>query len=135
MQMKQHLQQALLRGAHTESHPVLASLGEEEALGEMVRGRTRITQELGCPADHFAYPYGRKAECNSREFQLAALAGFTTAVTTRYGAIYREHRHYPHCLPRMKFGGPVERVDDAMLDVLGIRTALSKHCFAPVVTG
>jgi len=121
-------------GAHTESHPVLAALDEEEALGEMVRGRNRIMQELDCPADHFAYPYGRKGECDAREFQLAALAGFTTAVTTRYGAIHPEHRHHPHCLPRMKFGGPVERVADGVLDVLGVRAALSKQCLAPVVT-
>jgi len=121
-------------GAHTASHPVLAALSEEEAFGEMVRGRARIMQELGCAADHFAYPYGRKGECDSREFQLAGRAGFATAVTTRYGAIYRKHRHHPHCLPRMKFGGPVERVADAVLDVLGIRTALSKQCLAPVAT-
>lgn len=121
-------------GTHTASHPVLAALGEEEAFGEMERGRARIVQELGCAADHLAYPYGRKGECGSREFQLAARAGFATAVTTRYGSIYRKHRHHLHCLPRMKFGGPVERVADAVLDVLGTRTALSKHCLAPVVT-
>ena len=121
-------------GAHTESHPILAQLSEEEAFGEMVRGRARITKELNCPADHFAYPYGRKCECGPREFRLAARAGFTTAVTTRYGEIYQEHSQHPHCLPRMNFGGPVEHIADAVLDVFGTRTAISKRCFTPVVT-
>lgn len=127
--------QLITIGAHTVSHPILAALSEDEALGEMTRGRARIRQELDRPADHFAYPYGRRGECDSREFRLARQAGFTTAVTTRYGSLYPGHRDHPHCLPRMKFGAPVERVGDAILDVLGTRTALSKQCFAPLVTG
>ena len=121
-------------GAHTENHPVLAALSEEEAFANIMRGRTRIRQELDCPADHFAYPYGRRGECDAREFRLARKAGFTTAVTTRYGAVYPGHRDHLHCLPRMKFGAPVERVEDAVLDVLGVRSALSKQCLRPIVT-
>ena len=121
-------------GSHTENHPVLAALSEEEAFGNIVRGRTRIRQELGCPVDHFAYPYGRRGECDAREFRLAREAGFATAVTTRYGAVHPEHRDHLYCLPRMNFGGPVERIEDAVLDVLGVRATLSKRCLRPVVT-
>jgi len=121
-------------GAHTESHAVLAALSEESALDEMIRGRDRLTQMLGCPIEHFAYPYGGKTECGAREFRLAERARFVTAVTTRYGNIYREHRNHLQCLPRMTLGGPVERTADMLLDLSGTRMTLSKSCLSRVVT-
>jgi peptidoglycan/xylan/chitin deacetylase (PgdA/CDA1 family) len=121
-------------GAHTVSHPVLSNLSEDEAFSEIVRGRERLQAELGRPIHHFAYPYGSAAECGEREFALAARAGFETAVTTRYGNVYPQHREHLFALPRMTLGGPVERMADTVLDVSGSRVALSKRCFKPVVT-
>jgi peptidoglycan/xylan/chitin deacetylase (PgdA/CDA1 family) len=121
-------------GAHTDSHAVLKTMSDEGAFGEMIRGRDRLTQELERSIDHFAYPYGGAAECGPREFELARRAGFETAVTTRYGNIYRQHRHHLHCLPRMTLGGPVERLADTVLDVSGTRTVLSRQVLSRVVT-
>lgn len=121
-------------GGHTISHPVLAKLSEDEAFCEISMGRDRLSAQIGKPIAHFAYPFGSPFSCGHREFLLAARAGFKSAVTTRYGNIYREHRHHLHCLPRMTLGGPAERIADTFLDVSGARTMLSKRCFAPVVT-
>jgi peptidoglycan/xylan/chitin deacetylase (PgdA/CDA1 family) len=121
-------------GAHTRTHPVLANLSEEKAFSEMARGRERLISELGVSATHFAYPYGGPLECGPREFALAARAGFATAVTTRYGAVFPQHQEHLHALPRMTLGGPVERLSDVVLDVSGSRTALSRKLLRPVVT-
>jgi peptidoglycan/xylan/chitin deacetylase (PgdA/CDA1 family) len=121
-------------GAHTVSHPALSELCENEAFSEIMRGKERLEAELAQPVKHFAYPYGSALQCGEREFALAAGAGFETAVTTRYGNIYPQHRDHLFALPRMTLGGPVESMADTVLDVSGSRVALSKRCFKPVVT-
>ncbi len=121
-------------GGHTISHPMLAKLPEDEAFREITGGVERLSAQIGKAVRHFAYPFGSPFSCGPREFALAERAGFESAVTTRYGNIYRAHRHHLHCLPRMTLGGPAERLSDTLLDVSGVRTVLSKRCFAPVAT-
>jgi peptidoglycan/xylan/chitin deacetylase (PgdA/CDA1 family) len=74
-------------GAHTVSHPRISSLSTEEALRELVDARLRLNERLGIDVQHFAFPYGRSADCGPRDFALARQAGFASAATTRKGLV------------------------------------------------
>jgi peptidoglycan/xylan/chitin deacetylase (PgdA/CDA1 family) len=88
-------------GAHTVSHPTLASLDQEQARREMAESRARIETELKRPVAHFAYPYGGQGNATEREFSLAKELGYETAVTTRFGVIQNGKEPQLHALPRV----------------------------------
>lgn len=103
-------------GAHSLSHPRLAKLGAEAARREMAESRDRIAQETGVTPRHFCYPVGDPTSAGPREFELAATLGFASAVTTRPGMIFPEHRDHLHALPRLSVNGKHQSL--AALDVL-----------------
>jgi len=88
-------------GAHTMSHPALARLSRDRALSEMKGSGELIGRRLGRPVRHFCYPFGGRGEADAREFGLARALGFVTATTTRWGNLYRRHRHHLQALPRI----------------------------------
>lgn len=75
-------------GGHTVSHAPLACLDAPSAQREINDNRRFLQQLVDQPVDHFAYPYGNASACTLRDAGLAALAGYSTAVTTRYGIIH-----------------------------------------------
>jgi peptidoglycan/xylan/chitin deacetylase (PgdA/CDA1 family) len=75
-------------GAHTVSHARIASLSADDALRELADGRLRLNERLGIDVQHFAFPYGRAADCGPRDFALARQAGFASAATTRKGLVH-----------------------------------------------
>jgi peptidoglycan/xylan/chitin deacetylase (PgdA/CDA1 family) len=111
-------------GAHSLSHCNLAKQSEEIARGEIAGSRTRIEAALQRPVLHMAYPYGDRAAAGTREFALAAAAGFKTAVTTRPGMIFPEIAAHPTALPRVSLNGHYQ--DARVLPVLtsGAATAM-----------
>lgn len=92
-------------GAHTLSHPMLAKHDVDVARREIVDSRARIEAELDVPVRHFAYPVGDPGSAAAREFALAREAGFITAVTTRPGHLFPEHRDHLTALPRISVNG------------------------------
>lgn len=92
-------------GAHTRSHRAIAKLAADDALSEMQDSADRIEKELGRRPAHFSFPYGDAGSAGSRDFELARDAGFATAVTTRKGMIFPEHRNHLHALPRVSLNG------------------------------
>lgn len=92
-------------GAHSLTHPRLAALPVAAARAEIADSGLRLQRELGQPCRHFAYPYGDPRSAGSREFALAAEAGFATAVTTRPGMIFPEHADHLLALPRLSANG------------------------------
>jgi peptidoglycan/xylan/chitin deacetylase (PgdA/CDA1 family) len=65
-------------GAHTVTHPDLATLGYDDCLREMRESKEEVERITGTPARTFAYPfcsYGPEALAAARD------AGFTAAVT------------------------------------------------------
>ena len=70
-------------GAHTNSHPNLKKLTEQEAFAEMRDSKNLLEEKLKHSVEHFAYPFGTHNEADVREFELASRCGFRTAVTTR----------------------------------------------------
>ncbi len=103
-------------GAHSLTHPRLAKLEPDAARREMAESRARIAEETGVTPRHFCYPVGDPASAGRREFDLAAELGFESAVTTRPGMIFPEHRNHLHALPRLSVNGKFQSL--AALDVL-----------------
>lgn len=103
-------------GAHTVSHIMLAKYPEAVAREEMLSSRARIEARLARPVRHFAYPVGDPTSAGPREFALARQLGFETAVTTRPGLLYAEHRDHLTALPRVSLNGHFQAL--RYLDVL-----------------
>lgn len=92
-------------GAHTLSHPRLAMLTADAAARELRESRTILEGWLGRPVLDFAYPVGDRTSAAAREFALARDAGYRSAVTTRPGHVFADHREHPHALPRVSLNG------------------------------
>ena len=94
-------------GAHTVTHPRISRIDATAALRELAGSRTRIEQRLGIPVRHFAFPYGRSADCGPRDFALAKAAGFASAATTCKGVVWtkRGSGADPYRLPRNTLNG------------------------------
>jgi peptidoglycan/xylan/chitin deacetylase (PgdA/CDA1 family) len=92
-------------GGHTVSHPVLKKEDMVTARREIVGSLDAIEQHLGARPRHFAYPIGDATSACQREFAIVAEAGLKTAVTTRPGVVFPEHRDRLMCLPRVSLNG------------------------------
>src|SRR5579883_625906 len=92
-------------GCHTVSHPPLATIKDDELVRELASARERLQEQLAVPVHHLSYPYGRKADCSSREFRVARELGFHTATTTRPGNIFPAHKDHLTALPRVNIPG------------------------------
>jgi peptidoglycan/xylan/chitin deacetylase (PgdA/CDA1 family) len=112
-------------GSHTVNHVMLSKASEDVARRELVDGRHAIETRIGRPVEHLAYPYGGRDTAGEREFRLAAELGFKTAVTTRPGVLFAQHRRHMTALPRLSLNG--EYQDLRYFDVLlsGAATAVA----------
>lgn len=73
-------------GAHTDSHPILARLGDEAAARDILLGKTTLEAIIGERVGLFAYPNGRPGiDYGPRDVQLVRAAGFDAAVSTAWG--------------------------------------------------
>jgi peptidoglycan/xylan/chitin deacetylase (PgdA/CDA1 family) len=111
-------------GAHTKGHFAIAKLAEERAYDEMVGGADRLERELGRRPDHFSFPYGNAESAGPRDFALARQAGFKTAVTTRKGMVFDEHRRHLTALPRVSLSGEFQSLTYTALYLSGAPFAL-----------
>ena len=111
-------------GAHTITHCNLARQSEETASFELATSRARIEAALQRPVLHLAYPYGDRIAAGQREFKLAKMAGYKTAVTTRPGMIFPESAEHLTALQRVSLNGNYQ--DARILPVLtsGAATAM-----------
>lgn len=73
-------------GAHTVSHPSLASLGPEMQWQEIANSRRALEALLGREVAHFAYPFGQSLDYDAATVELVHRAGFTVACTARAAA-------------------------------------------------
>jgi peptidoglycan/xylan/chitin deacetylase (PgdA/CDA1 family) len=111
-------------GAHTKGHFAIAKLSEDRALDEMRGSADRIERELGARPVHFSFPYGDPASAGERDFALARQAGFKTAVTTRKGMLFPEHRRHLTALPRVSLNGEYQSLTYTALYLSGAPFAL-----------
>ncbi len=72
-------------GAHTCTHPRLALLEEAAQREEIAGSKQQLEATLGHTVSAFAYPYGSAADYSALSVRLAEEAGFSLAVSNRYG--------------------------------------------------
>src|SRR5204862_6034055 len=106
------------------NHVMLVKLPEKTARSEMEMSRTVLEAALGRCPEHLSYPVGDRASAGPREFRIAAELGFKTAVTTRPGVIFPEHRYHLTALPRISLNGEYQQRRYAKVLMSGAATAL-----------
>jgi peptidoglycan/xylan/chitin deacetylase (PgdA/CDA1 family) len=111
-------------GAHTVNHVMLQKTTEKTARSEMQMSRAVIEAALGMRPQHLAYPVGDKTSAGPREFAIAAELGFKTAVTTRPGVLFEQHRQHLMALPRLSLNGEFQRMRYVRVLMSGAATAL-----------
>ena len=114
-------------GAHTVNHPRLRKEITPVAWSEMAESVARIKAMLGLSPKHFAYPFGDPSAAGPREFAMARELGFKTAVTTRPGVLFPEHRGHLTALPRISLNGQFQRPRYMTVLTSGVATALSNR--------
>nr|WP_315245010.1 polysaccharide deacetylase family protein [uncultured Albidiferax sp.] len=86
-QVRELRQLGMQIGAHTRSHPILATLSADAARAEIAESRVRLEQLLGERVGLFAYPNGKPGTDYSPEsVQIVRELGFDAAVSTTWGA-------------------------------------------------
>jgi peptidoglycan/xylan/chitin deacetylase (PgdA/CDA1 family) len=79
--------QGFVIGAHTVSHPILASLEDAAAQVEILQCRQTLERLIGRRVGLFAYPNGRAGkDFDVRHRNMAKAAGYDAAFTTEAGA-------------------------------------------------
>jgi peptidoglycan/xylan/chitin deacetylase (PgdA/CDA1 family) len=111
-------------GAHTVNHPMLAKLPQETVRSEMDLSRSIIEAALGVRPEHLSYPVGDRTSAGPREFEIAAALGFKTAVTTRPGVLFPEHRQHLTALPRISLNGEFQHLRYVRVLLSGSATAM-----------
>jgi peptidoglycan/xylan/chitin deacetylase (PgdA/CDA1 family) len=111
-------------GAHTVNHVMLAKVSEKAARAEMDMSRAVIAASLGREPAHLAYPVGDPVAAGAREFAIAAELGFKTAVTTRPGVLFPEHREHLTALPRLSLNGDFQQLRHVRVLLSGAATAM-----------
>jgi peptidoglycan/xylan/chitin deacetylase (PgdA/CDA1 family) len=111
-------------GAHTKGHFAIAKLSEAKAMEEMTGSADRIERELGVRPAHFSFPYGDAESAGPRDFAMARPAGFKTAVTTRKGMLFPDHRRHLTALPRVSLNGDYQSLTYTAVYLSGAPFAL-----------
>jgi peptidoglycan/xylan/chitin deacetylase (PgdA/CDA1 family) len=111
-------------GAHTVNHVMLAKVPERSARSEMEMSRSVIEAALSVRPDHLSYPVGDRTSAGPREFRIAAELGFKTAVTTRPGVLFPEHRDHLMALPRISLNGEHQQMRYVRVLLSGAATAM-----------
>ena len=85
-EVRQMVSKGVSMGAHTTTHPILASLASEDEIRDEIEGsRDRLRAELGEAPAHFSYPNGLAGDIDKRVRQIAENSGFQTAVSAMPG--------------------------------------------------
>ena len=111
-------------GAHTVNHVMLRKCSEEAVRNEMQMSASVIEAALGKRPVHFSYPVGDPTSAGPREFAIARVLGFKTAVTTRPGVLFPEHSAHFTALPRISLNGEYQQRRYAKVLTSGTATAL-----------
>lgn len=72
-------------GAHTMTHPSVSRLEPAAFPNELGLTKQRLESKLGVPVDHFAYPFGKSADCSLAAEEFLRLCKYRSAATTIEG--------------------------------------------------
>jgi peptidoglycan/xylan/chitin deacetylase (PgdA/CDA1 family) len=122
-------------GAHTVSHPALATLDMKAAWHEVNDCRKRIKEVTGIEVQHFAYPFGNSLAASEREFAMARDAGYRTAATTVQCNVYATPPVREHALPRIWLDGRNENLSQIDMHLSGLTGLLALRRQHPLISG
>jgi peptidoglycan/xylan/chitin deacetylase (PgdA/CDA1 family) len=111
-------------GAHTVNHVRLRKVSDTVARSEMRMSAAVIEAALGRKPAHLSYPVGDSTSAGPREFAIAAELGFKSAVTTRPGVLFPEHREHLMALPRISLNGEYQQLRYVEVLLSGAATAV-----------
>lgn len=74
-------------GAHTISHPMMATLPPNQQLEEIREGKARLEQLVGASVRAFAYPYGSRSDYTKETVALVKSCGFDLACSNFPGVV------------------------------------------------
>jgi peptidoglycan/xylan/chitin deacetylase (PgdA/CDA1 family) len=114
-------------GGATVNYPVLANLKDAAVLREMTMGAAVARSALHREITHFAYPFGDRGSWRRQHADMAAEAGFASAVSAIPGVVEAAGRSNLHALPRIAWDGRLRslRAMRAILSGVGLRRARS----------
>lgn len=76
-------------GAHTRSHPHLATLPAAEQESEIAQSKAVLEEVCGCEVPLFSYPYGGAGSFTDETVAIVERLGFVGAVTTQQSMVTR----------------------------------------------
>ncbi len=86
-------------GAHTQNHPILAVLSDDQAYREITQGREQLEGMIDRRVGLFAYPNGRREnDFDERHAAMTKACGFEAAFSTEPGVCRKDCN--PWSLPR-----------------------------------
>jgi hypothetical protein len=88
----------------------LRKLSAAGARHEMRQSADDVERHIGRKVEHFCYPIGDATAAGPTEFAIARELGFKSAVTTRPGVLFPEHRDHLWALPRISLNGEFQRM-------------------------
>jgi peptidoglycan/xylan/chitin deacetylase (PgdA/CDA1 family) len=77
--LKEMLRNGCTVGAHTVSHPMIASLSLEEAEQEIQTSKVALENRLGVPVQSFAFPFGEKTHYRDKYLPILSRVGIKIA--------------------------------------------------------
>ncbi|MGB6833351.1 MAG: polysaccharide deacetylase family protein [Candidatus Acidiferrum sp.] len=72
-------------GSHTMTHPAVSQLTESELDSELGESKRALERRIGGPAVHFAYPFGKPADCGRAALPFLVRNGYRSAAMTVEG--------------------------------------------------
>jgi peptidoglycan/xylan/chitin deacetylase (PgdA/CDA1 family) len=90
-------------GSHTVTHPIFASLTDEESWKELTVSRAQIEEGLGREVSCFCFPNGKPPDYRPSHLRQVREAGYTGAVVSRFGQASSGAN--PYELPRIGVSG------------------------------
>lgn len=98
-------------GPHTDTHPILAQVSDEQARVEIRDSWRRVREEARNPTPVFCYPNGQRGDYGPREIELLEEAGLFAAVAGTPGIAARVSPNAPARfeVPRIVFNTNVGR--------------------------
>jgi len=72
-------------GSHTMTHPAVSRLTEKQLESELRQSKQMLEERIGAPVRHFAFPFGKPADCGTAAQAVLAECGYRSAATTVEG--------------------------------------------------
>ena len=72
-------------GSHTMTHPVVSRLTEEQLETELCESKQLLEERIATPTRHFAFPFGKPADCGEAALPVLIRCAYRSAATTVEG--------------------------------------------------